>query len=191
VTSGVERVLVVAATERELAPSAGWPTLCCGVGPVDAAARTAVAIERHRPLAIVHLGIAGARRATAIQPPALVVGIESIYSDLGVPEEWAPERIGPPAFLIEAAVRALPSLTRCRIGTSGRVGRTTGCEVEAMEGFAVLRAAAIAGVPAIEVRAISNTIEEPDRSHWRFSEAFDAIVRATPMLVAEVAACVG
>ena len=32
-----------------------------------------------------------------------------------------------------------------------------------MEGFGVLRAAQLAGVPAIEVRAISNEIEEVDR----------------------------
>ncbi len=59
-----------------------------------------------------------------------------------------------------------------------------------MEGFAVLRAAAHADIPAIEVRAISNQIEEADRARWRFDEAFAAIIAATPALVAEVAACV-
>jgi hypothetical protein len=49
-------VLVVAATGRELAPGGGWLTLCCGVGPVDAAAQTAAALVRHRPLAVVHVG---------------------------------------------------------------------------------------------------------------------------------------
>src|SRR5919206_69607 len=56
-----------------------------------------------------------------------------------------------------------------------RDGGTTGCEVEAMEGFGVLRAAQLAGVPAIEVRAISNEIEETDRARWRFDDAFAAI----------------
>jgi nucleoside phosphorylase len=59
-----------------------------------------------------------------------------------------------------------------------------------MEGFAVLRAAQLAGVPAIEVRAISNEIEEEDRARWQFDAAFAAITAATPRLVAEVARCV-
>ena len=53
-----------------------------------------------------------------------------------------------------------------------------------------LRAARLAGVPAIEVRAVSNEIEEPDRARWRFEEAFRAVADATPRLIAEIAACV-
>jgi futalosine hydrolase len=186
----LSRVLVVAATAREVARSGGWATLVCGVGPADAAAATAAAIANERPLAIVHVGIAGARRASGIVPPALVIGIESIYCDLGVPEHLAPTRVTPDQRLVGAARRALPDAVQRRIGTSGRVGQTSGCEVEAMEGFGVLRAAALAGVPAIEVRAISNAIEESDRALWRFDDAFAAIGAATPALVREVAACV-
>jgi nucleoside phosphorylase len=183
------RVLVVAATDRELAPADGWATLRCGVGPVDAAAATAAAIANRRPRVVLHVGIAGARRDTRLVPPAIVAGLEAIYCDLEVPEAWAPRRLVAPAALVEAAVRACPAATRHVIGTSGRVGATAGCTVESMEGFAVLRAAALAGVPAIEVRAISNAIEEPDRAKWCFAEAFEAIRAATPALVREVAAC--
>lgn len=184
------RILVVAATGRELAPTEGWAVLQCGVGPVEAAAATATAIARVRPLAIVHVGIAGARRASGIGPPALVIGTESIYCDLRVPEHFAPSRVTPDARLVAAARRALPGAVDRLIGTSGRVGQSSGCEVEAMEGFGVLRAAALAGVPAIEVRAISNAIEDTDRALWRFDDAFAAIVTVTPALVREVAACV-
>lgn len=184
------RILVVAATARELAPSGGWATLCCGVGPVDAAAAVATAIARQRPDAIVHVGIAGARRATGLEPPRLVIGLEALYEDLAVPERFAPHRLAPDPRLVEAARRACPEAAESVIGTSGRVGGTRACDVEAMEGFAVLRAAALAGVPAVEVRAISNAIEEADRTRWRFDEAFAAIVALTPTLVQEVAACV-
>ena len=182
-------VLVIAATARELAPPDGWRTLCCGVGPVDAAAATAAALSAQRPSVVVHVGIAGARRASGLVPAAIVVGTESIYCDLGVPERFAPARLVTPAALVEAACRALPAATRAAIGTSGRVGQTSGCEVEAMEGFGVLRAAALAGVPAIEVRVISNAIEETDRALWRFDEAFAAVQALTPRLVREIAAC--
>jgi hypothetical protein len=46
-----------------------------------------------------------------------------------------------------------------------------------------LRAAQRAGIPALEVRVIANAIEETDRAHWHFAEAFAAITRATPVLV--------
>jgi nucleoside phosphorylase len=72
------------------------------------------------------------------------------------------------------------------IGTSARVGGTSGCTVEAMEGFAVLRAAQLAGIPALEVRAVSNEIDEPDRARWRFDDALGALAQALPLLLAEL-----
>ena len=184
------RILVVAATARELAPSEGWRTLVCGVGPVEAAVSTATAIATERPAAIVHVGIAGARAASRIALGALIVGTTAYFCDLGVGPQWAPSEITAAATLIAAARRAVPSAVERRIGTSARIGGTRDCDVEAMEGFAVLRAAAHAGIPAIEVRAISNQIEESDRTRWRLDDAFAAIIAATPALVTEVAACV-
>jgi nucleoside phosphorylase len=183
-------VLVVAATARELVAGGEWPRILCGVGPVEAAAATAAAIVRHAPDLILHVGIAGARRSARLPPATLVVGTDSRYSDLQVPPEWAPRLVSAPAFLVDAAARALPDAVRCAIGTSARVGGTSGCDVEAMEGFGVLRAAQLAGVPAIEVRAVSNEIEEEDRARWRFDDAFAAVAAATPRLVRELAACV-
>ncbi|MEO5816788.1 MAG: hypothetical protein ABIT20_16055 [Gemmatimonadaceae bacterium] len=180
-------ILVVAATERELAPAGGWRTLTCGIGPVDAACRTAAELARERPLLVLHVGIAGGRRQAALAPPSLVIGTESRYCDLSVATEWAPSTIAAPAELIVAARRALPAALALTIGTSAHVGGTSGCDVEAMEGFGVLRAARLAGVPAIEVRAISNHIEETDRARWHFDAAFSAITTATPLLVAELA----
>jgi futalosine hydrolase len=184
------RILVVAATDRELPAAEGWLTLRCGVGPVDAAAATAAAIVEYRPFAILHVGIAGARRRAGLVPPALVIGIEARYCDLEVPAEWAPHTVTASPMLVAAARRVLPSAALLRIGTSARVGGTVGCDVEAMEGFAVLRAAQLAGIPAVEVRAVSNEIEEPDRTRWRFDDAFAAVLAATPLLVAEFALCV-
>jgi hypothetical protein len=73
-------MLVVAATERELALVRSAETFVCGVGPVEAAARTArmLAARRIDPsnrLLLVHVGLAGARR---IAPPALLLGSESV-----------------------------------------------------------------------------------------------------------------
>jgi futalosine hydrolase len=182
------RIFIVAATERELAASDRWIAVRCGVGPVEAAAATAAAIALYHPHAVVHVGIAGARRASGIVPPEIVIGREARYDDLGGPSKWAPNSVAPSALLLAAAQRVLPTARTLTIGTSAHVGGTSDCDVEAMEGFAVLRAAELAGVPAIEIRAISNAIEERDRARWRFDDAFAAITAVTPRLVAEIAA---
>jgi futalosine hydrolase len=178
------RILVVAATARELAAPGDWLTLQCGVGPVDAAAATAAGIAALRPKALVHVGIAGARRACGLLPGTFVIGSEARYCDLDVPAEWAPRSVAASPVLLAALQRLLPDSPILPIGTSARVGGTTGCDVEAMEGFGVLRAAQLAGVPAVEVRAIANAVEESDRAHWHFDEAFEAITSLTPRLVA-------
>ena len=177
------RILVVAATARELAAPDAWLTLRCGVGPVEAAARTAAAIAAWQPAAILHVGIAGARRARALTPASLVIGSEARYCDSNVPAEWAPSLVSASPMLLHAVQHALPHAITLSIGTSARVGGTSHCDVEAMEGFGVLRAAQLAGVPAIEVRAISNDIEEADRARWHFDAAFAAITAVTPQLV--------
>ena len=57
-----------------------------------------------------------------------------------------------------------------------------------MEGFGVLRAAALAGVPAVEVRAISNEIGEDDRARWDIDAGLAALERALPTMTGVVAA---
>jgi nucleoside phosphorylase len=175
-------ILVVAATERELGGSDGALTLACGIGPVEAAVSTARALAADRPEAVLHVGIAGAR---GIPAPSLVIGTESVYAD-ALAGALVPERAVPDPGLLAAARRALPEALALPIGTSARVGGTSGCQVEAMEGFAVLRAAQLAGVPAVEVRAISNEIDEPDRARWQFGEALAALEAALPRLLAEL-----
>lgn len=182
------RILVVAATPKELGPPDGWRTLVCGVGPVEAAITTAAALERERPALLLHVGIAGARRDSGLLPPTLVIGDESRYVDLGVSAEWAPGRLTVDGEMLAVVRDALPDAAVRAIGTSARVGGGFGCAVEAMEGFAVLRAAQRYDVPALEVRAISNAIEEADRARWQFAQAFEAIIRATRRIVPALAA---
>jgi futalosine hydrolase len=173
-------ILVVAATERELAGAAGAATLACGIGPVEAAVASARALAGlRRPAALLHVGIAGAR---GIPVPQLVIGSEAVYED-ALAGGLVPERERPDPRLVDAAQRALPEARVLPIGTSARVGGTSSCDVEAMEGFAVLRAARLAGVPAIVVRAVSNEIDEPDRTRWRFDDALAALDAALPRLL--------
>ena len=41
-------------------------------------------------------------------------------------------------------------------------------------------------VPALELRVVSNEIEEQDRAHWRFEEAFAELARVTALVVPEL-----
>ena len=74
-------VLLVAATELELC---GHDGLVCGVGPVEAAVTVAAELERQRPRAVLHVGIAGARRRSGLTVGTLVVGARAVYEDLVV-----------------------------------------------------------------------------------------------------------
>ncbi len=176
-------ILVVAATVDELRGADGARTLVCGVGPVDAAARTAAALAASRPSVVLHVGLAGAR---TFATPSFVIGSEAVYCDAD-DAAWVTLRLPAGLALVAAALRALPTASVAAIGTSARVGGATGCEFEAMEGYAVHRAAEIARVPAVEIRVLANAIGEPDRSLWRLDEAKDALAAALPTLIAEVA----
>jgi futalosine hydrolase len=120
----------------------------------------------------------------------VIVGERACYTDLVVPAEWGPKEVAPNGGLLEAVQCCLPEARTLPIATTARVGGSHGCDVEGMEGFAVLRAAARAGIPAVEVRVISNDIEEEDRGRWHFAEAFAAVHRLTPQLVEAIARCV-
>jgi nucleoside phosphorylase len=174
-------VLVVAATPLELEPLAAPETLCCGIGPVEAALATARALERDSPAVLLHVGIAGAR---SLAPPALVLGSEAVYCDLQAPGAGLalPPRARPDGALLERARRLLPGAHVLPIATSARLGGGAAFEVEAMEGYAVLRAAAEADVPALELRAVSNGFGDPP-ARWRIGEALAALAAAVDVLL--------
>ncbi|MFE5122300.1 futalosine hydrolase [Streptomyces sp. NPDC056669] len=102
----------------------------------------------------------------------------------------------PPAPLVAAVAEATDAVR----GTVLTVSTVTGsaeraaellrrhpqAAAEAMEGFGVAEAAAAQSVPALEVRAISNTVGPRDRAAWRIGEALEALTGAfgtiTPLL---------
>jgi predicted 5'-methylthioadenosine/S-adenosylhomocysteine nucleosidase len=177
----VPEILLVAATELELCDRQG---LVCGIGPVEAAAATSRALAQSPPDAVLHVGVAGARGLT---PGRLVVGTEAFYCDL-VAEVPLVERIEPDPTLLAAVKSAVPDAIALPIGTSATVDGPCGSHpdvrVEAMEGFGVLRACQLAGVPGVELRGISNEIGEGDRSRWRMTRGLDTLRETLPELLA-------
>ena len=182
-------ILVVAATERELAASGAPGTLCCGIGPAEAGIRTAMGLAELHPDAVLHVGIAG---APELEPLSVVIGSEAHSADIVDASSRMPkvELAYPAPELVEAARRALPEAHVLPIASCARVGGGGECHVEAMEGFSVLRAAELAGVPAVEVRTISNRPAESDRALWRIDDALARLGEIVPPLLEELQLCV-
>ena len=171
-------VLLVAATDIELCNHEG---LICGVGPVEAAAATARELARRPPEAVVNLGVAGGR---GITPGGLVIGSASVYVDISA-QIPVVDRVEPDSALLERLRIAIPEALVLPIGTSGAVGGAVSGDlrVEAMEGFGVLRACEQAGIPAIEIRAISNDLGESDRARWRIGRALESLADSLPRVL--------
>lgn len=159
----------------------------CGIGPVEAAAATARALALDRPDLVLHIGVAGGRR---IAPGSIVVGTHAVYCDLSA-QIPVVSSVEPDAALLALVQRALPEAVGLSIGTSaivdGPCGAQPNVRVEGMEGFAVLRACELAGVPAVEIRAVSNQMGEGDRESWQIRRGLEALAEAIPRLMDAVA----
>lgn len=185
----VERDAVARACE-----GAAVDVIAVGVGPALAAAATATALAGTSYGLVVSAGIAGgfAPRAPV---GSLVVADEITAADLGAEtaEGFVPvTELGfgavthrPPQALVRDAVAA----TGARAGAVLTVSTVTGTAdraaallerhptalAEAMEGFGVAEAAALHGVPVLEVRAVSNPVGPRDRAAWRIPDALAAL----------------
>jgi len=197
------RVLAICATQFERARIAlpdAVRTLVCGVGPVEAAARTAAALAGDRYDLVLNLGISGAFEGRAAIGDACVVAADFIELDR---ENGETLRV-PPGDRLYHRAQSDPSLVEmlAASGIAQRTGITVsrvttsastaarlsalGAETESMEGFAVLRAAAIARVRALELRGISNFVGPRAADEWKLEAAFAALADATHRLFAAV-----
>ena len=178
-------ILLVCAVAQEvewLGPRAGVETLISGIGPVDAAVRTARALAAQRYDLVVSCGIAGAFPGVAHVGDGVVVGEElyEMQQESGAPlalpaGSLIADRVPSDAQLIEAItalgfplVRGITVSHVTATEVTAQRLRARGAEIESMEGFAVLRAAQLATVPAIEVRGISNMVGDRSKSEWDF-----------------------
>jgi futalosine hydrolase len=204
VTSRLERA-AEAAESAETAETPEVEVLAAGVGPAAAAAGTATALTTAAcggsPFSlVVSAGIAGgfgqplggtvvassivAADLGAVIPPApggeAPTGFASV-ADLGF---GAAEHRPPPA-LVRAVAEAAGAASGAVLtvstvtGTAARARELTArhpdAVAEAMEGFGVAEAAAVHGVPVLELRTVSNHVGPRDRAAWRIPEALAAL----------------
>ncbi|HET6895742.1 MAG TPA: futalosine hydrolase [Candidatus Baltobacteraceae bacterium] len=197
-------ILVTCAVGKELAflrPQPHVELLVTGVGPVEAAAAVSRALAQSTYDLVVSAGIGGAFEGMAEIGEGLVVADEMLELDL---ETGAPIALPDGAAivnratsdltlvdrLVELGYRAVRGITVHRVtATDGSAARLAafGVGIETMEGFAVLRAAEIAGVPAVEVRGISNIVCDRKNSRWDFSAGVQGVQQILTALLSLVA----
>ncbi len=178
-------ILIACAVGKELRflrPLPHVEMLVTGVGPVEAAASVSRALAQSPYDLVISAGIAGALEGAAAIGEGVVVSEEMFELNLetggalALPDDaHVIDRAGSDLSLVDRLVelgfRSVRGVTVSRVtATDGTAARLTqmGAGIESMEGFAVLRAAEIAGVPAIEVRGISNVVCDRGRSRWDF-----------------------
>ncbi|HYL27810.1 MAG TPA: futalosine hydrolase [Candidatus Nitrosotalea sp.] len=193
-------ILLCSAVEAELAfwkPRPDVERIVTGVGPVEAACALAAALVQRPYRLVVNAGLAGAFEGAAAIGDGVVVAEDAI--ELGL-ETGAPIALPSGAKLVDEArstagfveqLRAqgfpvLRGVTVSRVtsseATANRLASELSAQVETMEGFAALRAAELAGVPAIELRGISNRCGDRALSGWNFGAGVAGLRRIVEAL---------
>lgn len=112
-----------------------------------------------------------------------------IFNEIAVdPDRVEDARQALAASGISARVGPLVTVSACS-GTSARgaelAARFGGALCEGMEGAALAHVAAIYGVPFLELRAVSNLVEDRDLTRWRLAEAATAAQRAVRVVAGD------
>lgn len=181
-----------------------------GIGRTNAAAATAEALAEARATgapfaAVISTGIAGALPGSNLALGTVIVADACVYAEEGIalPEGQGDMRVlGFPlgdfegnrvpvggallvAFRSIGPACAIATVATCS-GTDAAalsVRTRTGAMAEAMEGAAVVHAARRVGVPALEIRSISNTTGDRATQRWDIAAAFAALQRVGDALV--------
>ena len=194
------KLLVVCAVEAEreaiAASSRGVDVLVSGVGPAAAAAATSRELATAGYDLVLCAGIGGGFAPLAAGDVAVAGAI--VFADLGAesPDGFLPVSelgFGNEAYAVDPSLAVqLAHRTGGHLGTVLTVATVTGTAAsaatlvrrfpdavaEGMEGAGVAAAAALHGVPAAEVRAVSNPVGPRDRAGWQITLALESLARA-------------
>jgi futalosine hydrolase len=178
---------------RAGSPSGDVLFVAGGVGPAAAAASAGFVLARVDCAAVLAVGIAGGFAPVALGE--LVVADAVVFAGLGAETAEGFQPLSQLGFGTESVpvdasfTRAVATATGAATGTVLTVATVTGSQAtadelrarypdaraEAMEGAGVGAAAALAGRPFTELRAISNQVGPRRRDQWRIPEALDGL----------------
>ena len=192
----------------------GWrcKLLHTGIGAVNAAHALTCQLEGQLPDLVIQFGIGGAYVPTGLPIRTVVLATEEIYGDVGVvtPEGWKPaDEIGiplvhgdPPHFnrfpLDSRLVPTAAEICGAQCGPFVTVSQCSGVQVvgdalharfnalcESMEGAAAAHICTLYDVPFLEVRGISNMVEDRQPSRWDIPGAADAAQSALIKIISD------
>jgi futalosine hydrolase len=204
------RILIVTSVPAEtdaIGSHDGVKVVTGGIGRTNAAASTTEAILRHDPFAaVVNAGIAGVLPGGKLAIGDTVVASVCVYAEEGLvtPAGFADMAeigfslgdfqgnavpvddglLGRLAGLFPTGAIATVATCSGTDEAAESVARRTLAVAEAMEGAAVVHAARRLGVPAIELRVISNTTGDRDNQEWDLAGAMAALGRSVGEAIA-------
>ena len=193
----------------------GWrcTLLHTGIGAVNAAHALTCQLEQQLPDLVIQFGIGGAYVPTGLPIRSVVLATEEVYGDVGVvtPEGWKPvDEIGiplvhgdPPRFnrfpLDPQLVATAAEICGVRSGTFVTVSQCSGVQAvgdalhsrfnalcESMEGAAAAHICTLYNVPFLEVRGISNLVEDRQPARWDIPGAADAAQSALIKIISNM-----
>lgn len=204
------RILVVAATDAELAPLAadnrahrGVDFLSTGVGMVSTAARVSRALAVDKYDFALNVGLCGSFHS-AYGPGVVVHIISDRVSELGAEDGdsfLALDELklsGDQSFLAglqptSTALTALPRVAGITVNTVhgndvsiARAIDSFHADVETMEGAAFMCACLVNKTPFAQVRAVSNMVERRNRAAWKIPEALASLKSAVAAILVEL-----
>jgi futalosine hydrolase len=178
--------------------AAGFDVVRSGVGKANAAGAVARVLDPGRHAAVLSVGVAGSLPGSPADLGDVVVGTAAVFADEGVATPdgfvdcatlgFAPGPFGDSSVPLDADLVAWLRPLGRRAGViatvstcSGRddlaraVAARTGAIAEAMEGAAVASVAWRVGVPAGEIRVISNTTGRRESQRWDLEGALGVL----------------
>ena len=195
------RILIVTAVQQE-ADAIGFSdsvyVVAGGIGRTNAAVATTSTILTNDPFdLVISAGVAGSLPNSGLSIGDVVVGSSCVFVEEGLITPDGFQDMAAMGFalgyfsgnIVPVDVTLLDHLGG--IGVTGSIATVatcsgtdeqaqliadrTGCVCEAMEGAAVVHAARIAGLPGIEIRAISNTTGNRDAQQWDLDLALKSL----------------
>lgn len=169
-----------------------------GVGMAETAAAVASILSGKTPDILILAGIAGAYPDSGLQAGDCIIVKSERICDLGAIRGGAftplyQKEYGCPAT---AGIKSLKSARGCTVNTGGteqeRLARgdimetgLKGCDIENMEGAAFFAVCAAAGIPFLEIRAVSNLTTD-GRGEWKLEEAVAALADGVEKVITEL-----
>lgn len=191
----------LAPVKKSLGSYRGIDFLNTGVGPVNAAYSLTryLAQKKEKVEGVINFGVTGAYLETGLNLLDICLAEKEILADLGICSAESVTPLGEAALLIQREFDLQNTLFKkterflesndmpfkqgcfvtvnCVSGTQSRgnmLKETYQALCENMEGAAIARVCSGFGVECLELRSVSNMVEDRDPSTWQLTEACEA-----------------